>query len=99
MLLVASRREAIIAAVEAHNRAHKPPLPRSAGRLLTAMFASDDTCQQSLDALLEASGVSRPTVQSVLRTLLAAGIIAKEETGQGTHANRYRLHLPTEVDA
>jgi hypothetical protein len=37
------------------------------------MFASDDICQQSLDALLDASGVSRPTVQSVLRSLLAAG--------------------------
>ena len=82
-----------------HNRAHQPPLPRSAGPLLTAMFASDDTCQQSLEALLEASGVSRPTAQSVLRILLAAGVIAKEEKGHGQHANRYRLRLSLATDA
>ena len=99
MSLVAHRREAIIAAVGTYNHAHKPPLPRSAGRLLTAMFASDDTCQQSLDALLEASGVSRPTAQSVLRILLAASVIAKEEKGPGQHANRYRLRLSLETDA
>jgi DNA-binding transcriptional regulator GbsR (MarR family) len=94
-----SRRNAITAAVEAHNRAHKPPLPRSVGPLLTALFASADTCQQSLDALLEASGVSRPTAQSVLRILLAAGVIAKEEKGHGQHANRYRLRRSLGTDA
>jgi hypothetical protein len=99
MLLVANRREAIIAAVGAHNRAHQPPLPRPAARLLTAMFASDDTCQRSLDALLDASGVSRPTAQSVLRTLLAAGVIAKDEKGHGRYANRYRLQLALGTDA
>jgi hypothetical protein len=99
MSLVDHRQEAIIAAVGAYNRAHKPPLPRAAGRLLTAMFASDDTCQVSLEALLEASGVSRPTAQSVLRTLLAAGIITNEQPGQGRHANRYRLQLPPKADA
>jgi hypothetical protein len=98
MPLVADRREAIISAVGAHNRAHKPPLPPSAARLLTALFASDDTCQQSLDALLDASGVSRPTAQSVLRILLAAGVIAKEEKGHGQHANRYRLQLALGTD-
>jgi hypothetical protein len=95
-----SRRNAIAAAVEAHNHAHPTArLPRPAARLLAVMFASDDICQQSLDALLDASGVSRPTVQSVLRSLLAAGVIAKEEKGHGQHANRYRLHLPLGIDA
>ena len=95
-----SRRNAIAAAVEAHNLAHPTArLPRPAARLLTAMFASDDTCQQSRDALLEASGVSRPTAQSVLRILLAAGAIAKEEKGHGQHANRYRLRLSLATDA
>jgi hypothetical protein len=36
-----TRRDAIVAAVAAHNRCHKP-LPHSAVRLLQAMFASDD---------------------------------------------------------
>ena len=95
-----SRRNAIVAAVEAHNRAHPTArLPRSAVPLLTTMFASDDICQQSLDALLDTSGVSRPPAQSVLRALLAAGVIAKEEKGHGQHPNRYRLHFPTEADA
>jgi pyocin large subunit-like protein len=88
-----ARRGAIIAAVAAHNRAHKP-LPHSAVRLLEAMFASDDICQQSHEALEDVTGLSRKSVQTVLRALLAAGIIAKEGTGAGRHANRYRL-LPT----
>jgi DNA-binding GntR family transcriptional regulator len=58
------------------------------------MFASDDTCQLSLEALGQAAGFSRKTVHTALRTLLAAGIITKE-TGQGAHANRYRLLLTT----
>ena len=49
--------------------------------------------------MLEASGVSRPTAQSVLRILLAAGVIAKEEKGHGQHANRYRLRLSLATDA
>ena len=56
---VAARREAIIAAVDTYNRANPlVPLPRSAARLLAVMFTGDDTCQQSLDARLDASGVS-----------------------------------------
>ena len=35
---VTSRRDAIIAAVEAYNRTH-PPLPRPSARLLAVMFA------------------------------------------------------------
>jgi hypothetical protein len=87
-----NRRDAIVAAVAAHNRSHKR-LPHSAVRLLGAMFAHDDVCQQSLYALGDATGIERRQIQAVLRALLAAGIIAKEEVGQGREANRYRLLL------
>ena len=87
-----ARRDAIIAAVAAYNRAHKP-LPHSTVRLLEAMFTSDDVCQQSLEALEDVTGLSRRHVQMVLRALLAAGVIAKDDAGAGRHANRYRLLL------
>jgi hypothetical protein len=87
------RRDDIVAAVAAYNRSHKP-LPNSAVRLLEAMFASDDVYQLSLQALEDVAGISRKHVQIVLRGLLAAGVIAKEDTGVGRHANRYRLLLP-----
>jgi hypothetical protein len=90
------RRDAIVAAVAAHNRSHQKRLPHSAVRLLGAMFAHDDVCQQSLYALVDATGIERRSVQTVLRALLAAGVIAKEEAGQGRDANRYRLLLSVE---
>ena len=100
MPLSIDRHAALTAVVDAYNQSHPTArLPRPAVRLLAAMFASDDSCQESLEALVRASGVSRPTVQSVLRTLLAAGVIAKEEKGHGQHANRYRLRLSLETDA
>ena len=86
------RRDALVAAVAAYNRSHKL-LPNSAVRLLGAMFASDDVCQQSLQTLEDVAGISRKHIQRVLRGLLAAGVIAKEDTGAGRHANRYRLLL------
>ena len=92
------RRDALVAAVAAYNRSHKP-LPHSTVRLLEAMFAGGDVCQQSLQALEDAAGLSLKSVQTVLRALLAAGAIAKEETGHGQHANRYRLHLPALVQS
>ena len=88
-----ARRDALIAAVAAHNRSHKP-LPHSAVRLLEAMFASDDVCQQSIETLEEVAGLSRKSVQKGLRALLTAAIIAKDDTGAGRYANRYRLLLP-----
>ena len=87
-----ARRDALIAAVAAHNRSHKP-LPNSAVRLLEAMFASGDVCQVGLAALEDVTGLSRKPIQTVLRTLVAAGVIAKEETGHGKRASRYRLLL------
>ena len=87
-----ARRDALVAAVAVHNRSHQP-LPHSTVRLLEAMFISDDVCQQSLETLEDAAGLSRKTVQTVLRALLAAGVIVKEDTGAGRHASRYRLLL------
>ena len=92
--LMPARRDALVAAVAAHNRSHKP-LPHSAVRLLEAMFASNDVCQLSLEALEDAADLSRKSVQTVLRALFAAGVIAKEAAGHGNHANRYRLLLTT----
>jgi biotin operon repressor len=86
------RRDTLVATVAAHNRAHKP-LPHATVRLLEAMFASDDVCQQSREAMEEAAGLSRKSVDTGLRALLAAGIIVKEETGHGRHVSRYRLLL------
>jgi hypothetical protein len=57
------------------------------------MFTRDDVCQQSLEALQGFAGISSKSVQTVLRALLTAGVIAKEETRPGRHANRYRLLL------
>ena len=87
-----ARRAALVAAVAAHNRSHKP-LPHSAVRVLEAMFAGDDVCQQSLEALAGGTGLARNSVQTVLSTLIAAGVIAKEATGYARHASRYRLLL------
>ena len=87
------RRDALVAAVAAYNRSHKP-LPHSTVRLLEVMFTRDDVCQQSLQMLEDVAGISRKHIQRVLRGLLAAGVIVKEDTGAGRHANRYRLLLP-----
>jgi hypothetical protein len=89
---MSARRDALVAAVAVHNRSHQP-LPHSTVRLLEAMFISDDVCQQSLETLADAAGLSRKSVQTVLRALLAAGVIAREKTGAGRHINRYRLLL------
>ncbi len=88
-----ARRDALVAAVAVYNRSHKQPLPHSTVRLLEVMFTRDDVCQQSLEALEDVAGISRKHRQRALRGLLAAGVIVKEDTGAGRHANRYRLLL------
>jgi hypothetical protein len=87
-----ARRDALVAAVAAHNRSHKP-LPNSTVRLLEVMFASGDVCQAGLAALEDVTGLSCKPIQTVLRNLAAAGVIAREETGHGKRASRYRLLL------
>ena len=51
------------------------------------------SASRAFEALEDVAGISRKSVQTVLRALLAAGVIAKEDTGAGRHANRYRLLL------
>jgi hypothetical protein len=97
MPLPIDRRGTIVAAVEAYNRVHPlARLPRSAARLLEAMFASADACQQSLLALEAATGISHNALQTALRALIAAGLIAKET---GSYPSRYGLLLTAERGA
>jgi hypothetical protein len=88
----ASRRTAIATAVAAHNRSHKR-LPHPTVRLLEAMFAGADACQLSLLALEAATGISHNALQTALRALVEAGLIAKET---GSYPSRYRLLLTVE---
>jgi hypothetical protein len=92
MLLVASRREAIIAVVDAYNRAHpQSTLPRPAARLLGVMFTSDNICCQSLETLV-AEGFTKNAVPGILRALVKAGLLSKQP-GSARIPNTYRLHL------
>jgi hypothetical protein len=64
----ASRRETVFAAVEAYNRTHPAaPLPRPAARLLAVMFATEDVCSLSQQALV---GEGFGTLPGVLRALV-----------------------------
>jgi hypothetical protein len=89
-VVAANRREAMVAAVEAYNRAHpESPLPRSAARLLWVMFPAGDVCQRSLETLV-AEGFSRNALPGVLHTLVGAGLLSKQ-TGSAHIPNTYRL--------
>jgi hypothetical protein len=91
----ASRREAVFAAVEAYNRAHHAaPLPRPAARLLAVMFATEDVCSLSQQALVAAGfGKSLP---GVLRALVEAGFVSKQ-AGTSRIPDTYRLLALAEV--
>ena len=90
-VVAANRREAMVAAVEAYNRAHpESPLPRSAARLLWVMFPAGGVCQRSLETLV-AEGFSRNALPGVLHTLVGAGLLSKQ-----TGSNMYRLNLPVQ---
>jgi hypothetical protein len=92
------RQTAFDDAVEAYNHAHPTAtLPRSAARLLGAMFADCDICRLSLDAL-SARGFNRGGLIRVLRALGAAGLLSTEQGG-GRSTNAYQLHLPPKADA
>jgi hypothetical protein len=88
------RRDAIAAAVAAHNATDPEELlPPAAARLLITMFPRGDVCQRSLDDLA-AEGIDRRTVSRLLRALVDAGFLSKD-LGHGRRAaNIYRLHLP-----
>ena len=90
-----SRRNAIIAAVEAHNRAHpSTPLPRPAARLLAVMFDTEDVCPLSQQALAaEGFGKALP---KVLRALVEAGFVSRQ-AGTSRVPDTYRLLALAEV--
>jgi hypothetical protein len=98
MLLAAGRREAILSAIEAHNRANRATLlPRQAGRLLIVMFSDRDECSRSLEDLV-GEGFGRNILPKLLRSLVEAGLLSKQR-GSARIPNAYRLRLPSEVEA
>jgi hypothetical protein len=87
------RRDAIAAAVAAHNDANPSvPLRRSAARLLTVMFRAGDECRQTWEALT-AEGFSREDLKATLRQLIAVGFLSRGQS-KGRTPVPYRLHLP-----
>jgi hypothetical protein len=90
------RRDDIVAAVAAHDRANPDArLPRNAARLLVAMFASDDVCQRSLEDIA-AEGFARNRLPALLRRLVEVGLLSRER-GSARAPDTYRLHLPAPV--
>jgi hypothetical protein len=84
----------IEAAIGAYNDADPDMLlPLEAVQLLTAMFPRGDVCQHSLAHLTAALGDRMKRVTRLLRLLMEAGFLSKEES-LGRVANVYRLHLP-----
>jgi hypothetical protein len=99
MPVVAARREAIAAAVDAYNRAHpESPLPRPAARLLATMFPSDDVCQRSLDDLAGEGFDRKRALPATLRRLVEVGFLSRHQTST-RQPLIYRLHLPAPVPA
>jgi hypothetical protein len=91
MPCAASRRDAIIAAVEAHNRTHPAArLPRPAARLLAVMFATEDVCCRSQETL-KAEGFG-DTLSQVLRALVEASFLSRQ-AGVARVPDTYRLRL------
>jgi hypothetical protein len=87
------RRDDIVAAVAAYDTANpKARLPHNAARLLAVMFASEDVCQRSLDAIA-GDDFDRGRLRTVLRRLLDARFLSKQP-GAGRSPDTYRLHLP-----
>ena len=91
----ANRRDAVFAAVETFNRTHPTSsLPRPAARLLAVMFATEDVCCVSQQALVaEGFGKSLP---GVLRALVEAGFVARQ-AGTSRIPDTYRLLTLAEV--
>jgi len=87
------RRDGLVAAVAAHDRANpETRLPRNAARLLAVMFASEDVCQRSLEDIA-AEGFARNRLSVLLRRLVEVGLLSLER-GSAREPNTYRLHLP-----
>jgi hypothetical protein len=89
-----SRRREIETAIAAYNDADPDMLlPLEAVQLHTAMFPRGDVCQRSLTHLTAALGDRMKRVARLLRFLVDAGFLSREES-LGRVANVYRLHLP-----
>ena len=88
------RRDAIAAAFAAYNRIDRETavLPPPALRLLTVMFSRSDTCRRSVASLAQ-EGFDVRTLRRMLRVLLEAGFLSKEES-LAPVPNTYHLHLP-----
>ena len=86
------RRHEIALAVVAYDSAN-PPLPRSAARLLAAMFSVEDLCQRSLDDIATTGGLNRKSLTATLRRLVEAGFLSRA-SGSGSVPDTYRLHMP-----
>jgi hypothetical protein len=92
MPTIADRRNAIFAAVEAYNRANPAaPLPRPVARLLVLMFADQDACRLSQQALA-ADGFGK-ALPGLLRALVDADFVSREP-GTSRAPDTYLLHLP-----
>jgi hypothetical protein len=87
------RRHEIAVAVVAYDSVN-PPLPRSAARLLAAMFPTEDVCQRSLDDIATTGGLNRKGLTATLRRLIAAGFLSRVP-GSGVTPDTYQLHLPS----
>ena len=88
-----ARRAEIEAAVATYDQANPlAPLPRSAARLLAAMFAASCVCQRKLDDIA-ASGFSRRTLPVTLERLHKAGFLTRQRSSLQV-ADTYRLFLP-----
>jgi hypothetical protein len=86
------RRHEIAVAVVTYDSANQS-LPRSAARLLAAMFPVEDLCQRSLDDIATTGGLNRKSLTATLRRLVEAGFLSRA-SGSGSVPDTYRLHLP-----
>ena len=88
------RKREIEAAFAAYNRIDRETavLPPPALRLLTVMFPRSDACRRSVASLAQEGFDVRP-LRRLLRALLEAGFLSKEES-LARVTNTYRLHLP-----
>ena len=87
------RREEIEAAVAAHNAGGREPLlPPAAGRLLVVMFRRSSVCRRSREDLAR-EGFDRRNLARLLRALVEAGFLSKEQS-LGRAPNVYHLHIP-----
>ena len=88
------RKREIEAAIAAHNEADQETLlPPDAARLLTVMFPRSSECQRRLNDLA-AEGFDRTALARLLRALIEAGFLSKEEQTQKRSPSTYHLHLP-----